>query len=139
MNSKKNILLKDGWSANQVIGVPNVYPQYGDISKAWAQGRRNSPLEYIVFKYNEPVYVAQLNVYETYNAGSIIKIEVKNNQTNEWSIVWQSSNSPPQLISSSRIFSPTLIEASFKTQQVRLTLDCSLGAWCERDAIGKLV
>jgi len=28
----------DRWSANSVIGPPRVYPRYGDIHGAWAQG-----------------------------------------------------------------------------------------------------
>ena len=141
MNSEKIILFKDSgdYSANQVIGVPNVYPMYGDLALTWAPLPESSPMEYIVLKYNTPVYAKQLNVYETLGSGSIIKIEVKNIQNNDWSIVWQSSNSPPQIITSSRIFSPTLIETSFKTQEVRLTSNCSNGLWCEIDAVGKLV
>ncbi len=141
MNSEKIILFKDriSYSADQVIGVPNVYPMYGDLSNTWAPSAARSPMEYIVLKYNTPVYAKQLNVYETWYSGSIIKIEVKNIQNNDWSIVWQSSNSPPQIITSSRIFSPTLIETSFKTQEVRLTSNCYNGLWCEIDAVGKLV
>ena len=26
------------WSANKVIGKPQVYPNYGDIEGSWAQG-----------------------------------------------------------------------------------------------------
>jgi hypothetical protein len=137
LNSKKIILLKYYYSANQVIGAANVYPNYGDYVLAWSINYSSKAMDYIVLKYNQAVYVAQINIYETSSAGSIIKIEVKNNQTNEWSIVWQSSS--PQLIKSSRIFSPTLTATSFKTQEVRLTLDCSLGDWCDIDAVGKLV
>lgn len=28
----------DSWSANSVVGPPRVYPRYGDIHGAWAQG-----------------------------------------------------------------------------------------------------
>jgi len=41
-------------------------------------------------------------------------------------------------IESSRIFSPELINTKFKTNQVRLELDCSVAAsYCEIDAVGK--
>ena len=34
------------WSAKQVIGAPQVYPQYGDITGSWAQGNKDAN-EYI--------------------------------------------------------------------------------------------
>lgn len=37
------------WAANQVIGPPQVYPQYGDIEGAWASENTNS-IEYIEVK-----------------------------------------------------------------------------------------
>ncbi len=124
--------------AIQVIGAANVYPFYGLANDGvWAINNVGSPMEYIVLKYNQAVYVAQINIYETYGAGSIIKIEVKNIQNNQWLLVWESSS--PQLIESSRIFSPTLTATSFKTQEVRLTLNCSRGGYCDIDAVGKLV
>ena len=30
------LVLFSSWSANQVVGPPKVYPQYGDIHGAWA-------------------------------------------------------------------------------------------------------
>lgn len=30
------------WSANSVIGVPKVYPRYGDIQGAWASADKNA-------------------------------------------------------------------------------------------------
>jgi len=35
------------WSANSVIGPPTVYPRYGDIHGAWAQGNTTES-EFIV-------------------------------------------------------------------------------------------
>ena len=34
------------WSANQILGQPKVYPQYGDLSGVWAQGDKGQD-EYI--------------------------------------------------------------------------------------------
>ena len=30
------------WSANKVIGPPDVYPQYGDLTNAWASQTVNN-------------------------------------------------------------------------------------------------
>ena len=30
------------WGADQALGLPNVYPRYGDITGAWAQGNNSS-------------------------------------------------------------------------------------------------
>lgn len=65
-----------------------------------------------------------------------MKIKVKNSQTDEWITVW-TVPVEATVIDEARIFSPPLEKTSFRTQEVRLELDCSK-AWatCEIDAVG---
>lgn len=105
---------------------------------AWAQQYIDN-LQYIVFKYEEPVYLTKLKIYETYHAGAVIKIRVKNSDTDEFVTVWRAPENRPQDISKSRIFSPLLEQTFFATQEIRLDLDCSFAvSWCEIDAVGNL-
>ena len=36
------------WSANQIIGPANVYPNYGDIAEAWAAASTGTSFEFII-------------------------------------------------------------------------------------------
>jgi len=65
-----------------------------------------------------------------------VKIKIKNRE-NEWTTVWEST-SGPEVIRTSRIFSPNISHLMFKSREVRLELDCTLaGTWCEIDSVGK--
>lgn len=105
---------------------------------SWAQ-KDYDTFQYIVLKYEEPVYLTRLKIYETYHSGAVIRIKVKNSDTDEFVTVWRASENKPQDISKSRIFSPLLEQTFFTTQEIRLDLDCSFAmSWCEIDAVGNL-
>lgn len=130
-------IIKDKQSANQIIGEPQVYPKYGDKKGAWAQKNRLT-VQFISFKYEVPVYLSHLNIYETYHAGAIIEIKAKNIETDDIVTVWHAPDFKPENKRKSRIFSPPLELTLFKTQEVVMFLDCSLaGDFCEIDAVGK--
>lgn len=126
------------WGADKIIGTPVVYPRYGDIFGAWAQGIRDEN-QYIVIKYEESVYLKHLNIYETYNCGAIVRIKAKNQVTNEWFTVWESENEQANFVNrqESRIFKPPLIRFPFKTDTIRIEMDCQ-SKWCEIDAVEML-
>jgi speckle-type POZ protein len=127
---------KTSWAANKIIGEPRVYPNYGDRGNTWAQ-RHFTDNEFITVKFPEKVFINNLNIYETYHGGAITNIQIKDLKTNEWITIWQ-SESGAYIETQSRIFSPQLnCNASlFKTNQVKLILDCSVASsWCEIDAI----
>jgi hypothetical protein len=50
--------------------------------------------------------------------------------------VWQKAKA--ENIETSRIFSPSIKETRFKTNRIRLEIDCTVAnTWCEIDAVGK--
>jgi hypothetical protein len=80
--------------------------------------------------------VTQINIYETYHAGAILRILLRNKELGAWKLVWESAFGALN-IESSRIFSPELQKSLFKTNQVRLELDCTAAnSYCEIDAVG---
>lgn len=122
------------WGAKHIINKPTVYPRYGDITGSWAQAQCDAN-QFIELKYAVAVYPAHINIYETYHCGGVIRIKVKNMEANEWVTVWENLNGPEN-ISTSRIFSPSLSTVLFKTQEVRLEVDCTLArSWCEIDSV----
>jgi hypothetical protein len=62
---------KNSWSADQIIGEPKVYPKYGDLEGTWAQSEFN-PYQFIVLKYENPVYPTKIKIYETYHSYCVI-------------------------------------------------------------------
>jgi hypothetical protein len=64
------------WSAQQVLGPPDVYPGYGDNPKAWASKEADAPTEFIEVGFARPTSLRELRIYETLNAGAISAIDV---------------------------------------------------------------
>src|SRR5690348_136775 len=63
------------WSANQVLGPPDVFPATGDNGKAWASREADAQSEMIEVGFAHPVAMSELRIYETYNPGAIASIE----------------------------------------------------------------
>lgn len=115
-----------------------MYPSYGDIQGAWAQGTRDEN-QFIEIKFPQTVYATKIHIYETYHCGAVVRVKLKNPEQNIWQTVWENPNGP-ELIETSRIFCPPLSKTDFKTQVVRLEVDCSLSNnWCEIDAVGRVL
>jgi hypothetical protein len=64
------------WSANQVLGPPDVYPEHGDHNKAWASHGADDRAEHIEVGFEHPERVSGIEIYETFNAGAIDKVEL---------------------------------------------------------------
>ena len=78
------------------------------------------------------MYVDELEIYETLNAGAVHRISALNPQ-GTWVVIWTGQ---PTCIQSSRIFKPSLTPCPFPVNVIKLELDCSLaGSWCEIDAV----
>lgn len=121
------------------LGPPRNYPNYGDLQNTWAQANDNLGRNFIELGFPQEVYVTRINVYETYHAGGIVAIKLRNKQLGgTWVSVWEAPNGQARNIEMSRIFSPELERSSFRTDEIRLELDCSVSnSYCEIDAVGK--
>ncbi|ELU07099.1 hypothetical protein CAPTEDRAFT_188992 [Capitella teleta] len=120
------------WSANCVVGAPRVYPRYGDIHGAWAQSSCDAD-QYIQVNFEEALYVEKVELYETLNAGAVIRISALDDR-GVWHTLWETDS--PTHITSSRIFSPPFERTYFKSDTLKIDLNCtSCNSWCELDAI----
>ncbi|XP_053390591.1 uncharacterized protein LOC123562101 [Mercenaria mercenaria] len=123
-----------GWSANCLAGPPNVYPDYGDRTGAWAPEHIDDK-QFLEFKYDEAVYIKGIDIYETYHGGGVTSIQGRDDKGN-WKTLWKADKAT--VIQSSRIFSPKLDLQDFKckTSEIRLEIDCTAcGTWVEIDAV----
>jgi hypothetical protein len=64
------------WSARQVLGAPDVYPEHGDNSLAWASEHADDRAEWIEVGYASPTTISAVEIYETFNPGAIDRIEL---------------------------------------------------------------
>lgn len=138
-NKFKFLNFKSTWAADKILGAPQVYPNYGDLHNAWAQANDFHSNHFIELEFPHEVYVTQVNIYETYHSGGVVVIKIKDKNTGEWRNVWESAVGAIN-IEQSRIFSPEISKSSFKTNQIRIELDCSTAnSYCEIDAVGKKI
>lgn len=66
----------DSWSARQALGVPNVFPQHGDLAHAWASREADGSAEWIELGFAQPRPASAVEIYETFNAGAVDKVEL---------------------------------------------------------------
>ena len=63
------------WSASQITGPPDVYPDCGDFEGAWAMAEYDT-LDWIEILFPKPVIPTEVNIFETYNPGRIVGMDV---------------------------------------------------------------
>lgn len=123
------------WPATMATGYPRVYPRYGDIAGAWAPHSSRGHHEFIELNFDVAVYVAAIEIYETYCPGSIVEISALNPDGNHWESMWRGTASPT-VTARSRIFSPALVAPPYLVASVRIDLDTrGSRSWSEIDAV----
>lgn len=122
----------NSWSANQVVGEPNVYPSYGDLHGTWASKVKDAN-QFIELEFPEAIYVTGIDIYETYHAGGVKAISGKG-ESSPWHTLW--STDQVEVITNSRIFSPPLQIPDFSVKYIRIDVDCTASrSWVEIDAV----
>ncbi|XP_062607456.1 uncharacterized protein LOC134269272 [Saccostrea cucullata] len=84
-------------------------------------------------KFVEKVWITEINIYETLNAGAVKRILAKN-KVDQWIEIFKVSQA--HLVRKSRIFSPELQKVNFPVNELRIEVDCSVShSWVEIDAV----
>lgn len=119
------------WSAAQVLGPPDTYPQSGDNSSAWASMVADGKTEFI--EVSMPGHRASaVEVYETFNAGAIRSIDIRLASGIERRVF----TGEPRPRAGARIERADFSCTEDKVVAVRVTLDTSkVSGWNEIDAI----
>jgi len=119
-----------GWSANQVTAAPNV-DKYGDDPAAWASKTPDGGIEWLDLKYPKPVHATEMRVRESCGSGSVIKIELYDEQGGGH-VVWQ-GNDPTTELNYLMVKFP---KTTFRTDRVKVTLATNVvPGWNEIDAV----
>ncbi|MBL9016013.1 MAG: hypothetical protein JNL83_17630 [Myxococcales bacterium] len=64
------------WSAQRVLGAPDVYPQHGDLVNAWASRGADDADEWIEVGFAQATRASAIELYETFNPGAVSEIEL---------------------------------------------------------------
>jgi sugar lactone lactonase YvrE len=109
------------YSANQILGAPDTYPEYGDLPTAWSSSTEKSNREFIELEFVESKRINLIDIYETYNPGSIDTVYVKNQLTDRYEVVYTAT--PDSTIYGSRILSIRFPLTNFPVSEVKITMN----------------
>ncbi|MFZ1679176.1 MAG: T9SS type A sorting domain-containing protein [Saprospiraceae bacterium] len=124
-----------GWSASQIIGLPDVYPNYGDHVGAWSSATADGQREFLECKFPQAAPISGILVFETYSPGAIDTVYVRNPNTQQWVIVYSVTASPAPAFA--RVLPITFPVTSFPVSEIRLAFNSpAVPGYNEIDAIG---
>lgn len=122
------------WDATQALGVPDTYPDYGDITTAWASLTGDGQREFLELRYDNPAPIHTVSIYETWNPGAVDSVSVRNPNTGQWEEVWSGTAAPAG--TNARIFAVTFPLTAYRVDAVRIELDSpAVPSWNEIDAV----
>jgi len=123
------------YSANQILGKENVYPDYGDKIKAWASDEPDNQREYLIIGFDTVQTVKIIEIFETYNPGAVDSVSLRNADTQKWNRIY-SKPAVTTLPAESRIFSIYIDETTFLVDAIRISLNSpEVAGWNEIDAV----
>ena len=126
----------NSWSALQMTGAPNTYPQHGDKDTAWAPSYANSGMEWVELTYPRLLLWNGL-ISMKHTTGAITKVELID-ASGTSHLVWQgkaAALTPAQ----ARVFQVQNQTVRIPSNKVRITLETDkVSGWNEIDAVGLL-
>jgi outer membrane protein OmpA-like peptidoglycan-associated protein len=121
------------YSATQVLGKPNVLPEYGDNPNAWLPSRPNR-VSFVKVGFEQPMKVRQLAVGESFNPGAIYQVFLYDENDREYLL---NTFTPRPLNVEGRLLNIYLSETEFSVSAVKIVIDGSkVPGYNGIDAIG---
>ncbi|MFN8300481.1 MAG: choice-of-anchor Q domain-containing protein [Chitinophagales bacterium] len=122
------------WSAEQTLGAPNTYPNYGDISTAWTPETYGEGRDFIVVGYDSAIVANRVLVYQTNAPGLIDTVFVRDATNGTWHNVYTATaQNGPQVATILTVNLP----GTMSINGVRLEISTDIADdWMEIDAIG---
>lgn len=123
------------WSSFVILGNPDTYPEYGDIQTAWAPKSPNATAEYITVGFSRLQFVNSIKIYETYNPGAVVEVQIHNAESDSWEVVF-SEEPVLDLPKESRINDISFPMTNYLVDQVKIIMQTQkVSGWNEIDAI----
>ncbi len=124
------------FSAQQVLGKPNVLPIFVESPCAWSPEKaQRETLEYIQVGFDQPMQVQQVAIAENFNAGAVVKVELIDTRGKFHTILENPKPALPDDLGQMNLIRVPLTD--YKVQSVKIYLDTRLvESWNHIDAIG---
>lgn len=107
------------YSANQILGKPNVLPAGGENPNAWTPERANKK-EFIKVGFENPLQIRQIAIAESYNPSAIFKVYVYDENDKEYLV---NTFSPRAVPLKGRMLNVFMEETPYKVKAVKLEMD----------------
>ena len=121
------------WNAAQATGEPNS-AECGDQSTAWASGT-STGVDALTVNFVQLVIPTQINIHQTYNPGSIVRVEIMNRTTGKTIEIPESAD-PVGNTDCPGVFTLDLENYKAAVDTVVIHVDQTIGGnWNEIDAV----
>jgi hypothetical protein len=122
------------WSPEQMIGEPNV-EKYGDNANGWAPKDPDKGIEWVKLTFPKAVYAHGLRVRQNYNPGSIVKVELFDENGKAY-VIWSGTDKTKYKENTIQYFVAEFEKTKYKTKSVKITLATNVvNGWDEIDAV----
>jgi hypothetical protein len=122
------------WSAERILGPPDVWPAHGDVGLAWAPLTADSPHEFIELDFTGAEPINYVSIFETNHPGAIDSVYAWDPTLGDYQLLW--SGAAVAAGDTARVWSATFPTTSYAVSRIRIALDpqAVLG-WNELDAV----
>ena len=107
------------YSANQLLGKPNVLPSGGENPNAWTPERANKK-EFVKVGFETPIQIRQIAIAESYNPSGIFKVFAYDENDQEYLI---NTFSPRTIPLKGRMLNVFVEETPYKVAAVKIEFD----------------
>lgn len=107
------------YSAEQILGKPNVLPQGGDNPNAWMPSKPNK-LDFISVSFDKSIKVEQIVIAESYNPSAVYEIYLYDKNGNEYLV---HTFEPKPVDIRSRLLRINIEQTKYQVESLRIILD----------------
>lgn len=107
------------YSAQQILGKPNVLPAGGENPSAWTPDRANKN-EFIKVGFSNPMYIQQIAIAESYNPSAVTNVYTYDENGNEYLV---HTFNPGAVPIKSRVRNAFIDMTTYKVAAVKLEFD----------------
>ena len=124
------------YSATQVLGKPNVLPQFKDSPCAWSPRKEQNPeSEWISVGFAKPSIVQQIAIAESHNPGAVSRVYLYDTEGREYLVYKAESNKT--LVERGRMLHIIIKPTEYRVKSVKIVLNTQdVIGWNHIDAIG---
>jgi outer membrane protein OmpA-like peptidoglycan-associated protein len=124
------------YSAEQVLGIPNVLPAFKESPCSWSPSTVESRTdEFVHVEYKNPMRIKQVAIAESFNPGAVSRVYLYDTQGKEHQVY--KNDSPIPLPEDGRMFIIQVPYTTYSVKQVKVVLNTvGMQEWSHIDAIG---